>query len=128
MSDMQLQNIVDIIHKCHTWIDVGSSFHWKDTAVSRHGMVLTVCCRCITLRACHSNNDYVRGQEWHIPLLDIDRSAKILMRKDAGFKKRLASNALTMADVERLSWKSPMELLSWSYSKVIDRFTLQFDL
>lgn len=54
------------------------------------------------LRACHSNNDYVRGQEWHIPLLDIDRSAKILMRKDAGFKKRLASNALTMADVERL--------------------------
>ena len=35
-------------------------------------------------------------------LLDIDRSAKILMRKDAGFKKRLASNALTMADVERL--------------------------
>lgn len=52
--------------------------------------------------ACHSNNDHVRGQEWHIPLLDIDRSAKILMRKDAGFKKRLASNALTMADVERL--------------------------
>ena len=102
MSDMQLQNIVDIIHKCHTWIDVGSSFHWKDTAVSRHGMVQTVCCRCITLRACHSNNDHVRGQEWHIPLLDIDRSAKILMRKDAGFKKRLTSNALTMADVERL--------------------------
>lgn len=65
-------------------------------------MVQTVCCRCITLRACHSNNDYVRGQEWHIPLLDIDRSAKILMRKDAGFKKRLASNALTMTDVERL--------------------------
>ena len=64
MSDMQLQNIVDIIHKCHTWIDVGSSLH--------------------------------------IPLLDIDRSAKILMRKDAGFKKRLASNALTMTDVERL--------------------------
>ncbi|WP_373174916.1 hypothetical protein [Prevotella merdae] len=102
MSDVQLQNIVDIIHKCHTWIDVGSSFHWKDTAVSRHGTVQTVCCRCLTLRACHSNNDYVRGQEWHIPLLDIDRSAKILMRKDAGFKKRLASNALTMADVELL--------------------------
>ena len=35
-------------------------------------------------------------------MLDIDRSAKILMRKDAGFKKRLASNALTMVDVERL--------------------------
>lgn len=87
MSDVQLQNIVDIIHKCHTWIDVGSSFHWKDTAVSRHGMVQTVCCRCLTLRACHSNNDYVRGQEWHIPLLDIDRSAKILMRKDAGFQE-----------------------------------------
>lgn len=65
-------------------------------------MVQTVCCRCLTLRACHSNNDYVRGQEWHIPLLDIDRSAKILMRKDVGFKKRLASNALTMTDVERL--------------------------
>ena len=65
-------------------------------------MVQTVCCRCLTLRACHSNNDYVRGQEWHIPLLDIDRSAKVLMRADAGFKKRLASNILTMADVERL--------------------------
>ena len=65
-------------------------------------MVQTVCCRCLTLRACHSNNDYVRGQEWHIPLLDIDRSAKILMRKDTGFKKRLASKALTMTDVERL--------------------------
>ena len=50
------------------------------------------------------------------------------MRKDAGFKKRLASNALTMADVERLFMEVTYGIMSWSYSKVIDRFTLHFDL
>ena len=99
MSDVQIQGILDIIHKYHTWIDIESSFLWRDTAVSRHGMVQTVCCRCITLRACHSNNDYIRGQKWHIPLLEIEQSAKTLMGKDAGFRKRLASNTLTMEDV-----------------------------
>ncbi len=117
MSDVQLQGIVDIIHKCHTWIDVDSSFHWKATAVSRHGTVQTVCCRCLTLRACHSNNDYVRGQEWHIPLLDIDRSAKALMGNDAGFKKRLASNTLAMADVERLFEKVTYGIISLELSE-----------
>ncbi len=102
MSDVQLQGIVDIIHKCHTWIDVGGSSHWKDTVVSRHGMVQTVCCRCITLKACHSNHDYVRGQEWHVPLLEIDQSVRTLMRKSIGFRRRFTSNTLTMADVERL--------------------------
>ena len=102
MSDVQIQGILDIIHKYHTWIDIESSFLWRDTAVSRHGMVQTVCCRCITLRACHSNNDYIRGQKWHIPLLEIEQSAKTLMGKDAGFRKRLASNTLTMEDVEQL--------------------------
>lgn len=102
MSDVQIQGILDIIHKYHTWIDIESSFLWRDTAVSRHGMVQTVCCRCITLRACHSNNDYIRGQKWHIPLLEIEQSAKTLMGKDSGFRKRLASNTLTMEDVELL--------------------------
>ena len=83
----ELQNIVDIIHKCHTWIDVGSSFHWKDTAVSRHGMVTD------RLLSVYYPSDLSFQQwlcpwaKWHIPLLDIDRSAKILMRKDAGFKE-----------------------------------------
>ena len=95
MSDVQIQGILDIIHKYHTWIDIESSFLWRDTAVSRHGMVQTVCCRCITLRACHSNNDYIRGQKWHIPLLEAFSEACI-------FRKRLASNTLTMEDVELL--------------------------
>lgn len=34
--------------------------------------------------------------------LTLTEVPRFLMRKDAGFKKRLASNALTMADVERL--------------------------
>ena len=57
VGTVQLQNIVDIIHKCHTWIDVSSSFHWKDTAVAYPiGIVFAIAMLALFLHATKKNS------------------------------------------------------------------------
>ena len=93
-------NILSIVQRYRTWIQVVEERNYVNMYVAVDGILQPVPTQVLTIRSYAVKWGVVMPRTWHIPLTDLDRAVHCLTRQKAASRPRVKACDLTLHDVE----------------------------
>lgn len=117
MRESVYQHIANVINENYTWIKVSDTKQHREFISQINGKSLKIQSRVLTLETCIACNHFKKGHIWHIPEYDLDKTASMICKTDAGFRRRYIEGTLTFLDVETVINRSSFGLINLDLSK-----------
>lgn len=117
MKGFVYQNIANVINENYTWIKVRDTKQRREFISQIDGKSLKIQSRVLTLETCIACDNLKKGHTWHIPEYDLDKTASMICKTDAGFRRRYIEGTLTFLDVETVINRASFGLINLQLSK-----------
>lgn len=101
MRETLYMEIVRLLHRHRTWLEVVDYKLVRKHTVVRSGKMTEFLCRVLVVKSIYPRPMYKKGTIWQIAEYDLDKAVKQL-RTEKGFQQRAGGGKLTLKDVEQI--------------------------
>lgn len=101
MRESLYKEIVYLLHRHRTWLEVVSSTQVRKHSVIRNGKLTDITCRVLVVKAIYTHFPYRRGAIWQIAEYELDKAIK-QVRIEKGLPKRTEEGKLPLQYIERI--------------------------
>ena len=110
MKEEQYRQLVSVIHRHRTWIDVADADKEDHFMIQSGGNLHPIQCRTLCLIAKWPNGPYPKGQKWSLPEYELDNAIRSLHKK-ATVKKRYREQGFLYTDAEAIVVRASFGLI-----------------